>query len=145
MSYNLNQLARITSLTTRTLRNYLKQDILKGEKIDGNWSFTDEDISEFMMDPAVRQAIASKNASVVYDFLADAYKKTNRICAILDFPVSMDEAMQISIVFCKEINENGCDIEYRMMHERNLTRVILSGAEDAVMDLLNAYYSRKTE
>ena len=145
MSYNLNQLSMITNLTTRTLRNYLKLDILKGEKIDGNWSFTEEEVSAFMQDPAVRQAIASKQTAVVYDFLADAYKKTNRICAILDFPVSEEESGQISAFFCREINEHGSNIEFRMMQERDLTRVILSGAEDSVMDLLNAYYGRNAK
>ena len=33
MAYNLNQVAMITGLTTRTLRNHLKQGLLKGEKI----------------------------------------------------------------------------------------------------------------
>ena len=38
------------------------------------------------------------------------------------------------------INRRGQDIEFRFIHERNLSRVILSGAEDSVMDILNAYY-----
>ena len=33
--YNLNELAMITSLTTRTLRNHLRQGTLTGEKVDG--------------------------------------------------------------------------------------------------------------
>ena len=44
MAYNLNEVAMITGLTTRTLRNYLKLCLLKGEKIDGNWSFTEEEL-----------------------------------------------------------------------------------------------------
>ena len=145
MSYNLNQLATITGLTTRTLRNYLKLDLLKGEKIDGNWIFTEEEVGEFMANPVARQAIDAKNTGVVFDFLADTYKKSNRICTILDFPVAMDEAMEISKFFCQEINQNGSDIVFKFSYERNLARVILSGAEESVMDIMNAYYGRKSE
>ncbi|MDO5134074.1 MAG: helix-turn-helix domain-containing protein, partial [Eubacteriales bacterium] len=86
MTYNLNQVAMITGLTTRTLRNHLKQGILKGNKIDGNWSFTEEEVETYIGDPGVRQAISAKQHAVIYDFLADPYKKTNRICTIMDFP-----------------------------------------------------------
>ncbi len=43
--YTLNELATITGLTTRTLRNHLKSNILNGEKIDGIWQFTEEELS----------------------------------------------------------------------------------------------------
>ena len=79
MAYNLNEVAMITGLTTRTLRNYLRLNLLKGEKVDGNWSFTEEELDEFMSNPAVKQAIAAKRNAVVYDFLSDPFKKGNRI------------------------------------------------------------------
>lgn len=142
MAYNLNQLALITGLTTRTLRNHLKQGVLKGEKTDGNWSFTEEELEEYIGDPAVKKAISAKHHAVVYDFLADPYKKTNRICAILDFPVSTEEAMNISAFFCKKINECGSDVEFRFINEKNLARFILSGSEDQVAAFMKAYYER---
>lgn len=88
MAYNLNEVAMITGLTTRTLRNYLKINLLKGEKVDGNWSFTEEELDEFLSRPAVKQAVAAKRNAVVYDFLSDPFKKGNRICTIMDLPVS---------------------------------------------------------
>ena len=39
--YTLNEVAMMTGLNTRTLRNYLKMDVLKGEKIDGIWKFSE--------------------------------------------------------------------------------------------------------
>ena len=142
MAYNINQVAAITGLTTRTLRNYLKMDILQGEKIDGNWTFTEENLTDFLNDPAVRQSISAKQLAVVYDFLADTYKKTNRVCTILDFPVSEEEAREIAAFFCQEITQRGHDIEFRFIQGRHLARFILSGAEDMVTDLLSAYYKR---
>ena len=103
MAYNMNQVAMITGLTTRTLRNHLKQGLLKGEKIEGNWSFSEEELDEYFTEPSVRQAILAKHHAVVYDFLADPFKKTNRICTIMDFPVSVGEALEIETFFGKKI------------------------------------------
>ena len=96
MAYSINQAALITGLTTRTLRNHLKQGILKGEKIDGNWSFTEEELDAYMGDPGVRQAISAKQHAVIYDFLAEPYKRANRVCTILDLPVPVEEAVEIA-------------------------------------------------
>ena len=142
MAYNLNQVAMITGLTTRTLRNHLKQGLLKGEKVDGNWIFTEEKLDEYIADQTVKQSILAKQHAVVYDFLADPYKKTNRICTIMDFPVSVDEALGIAQFFGKEINDHGSDIEFRYINEKNYARFILSGSEEQVHDLMQAYYER---
>ncbi len=142
MAYNLNQVAMITGLTTRTLRNHLKQGLLKGEKVDGNWIFTEEELDEYIADQTVKQSILAKQHAIVYDFLADPYKKMNRICTIMDFPVSVDEALGIAQFFGKEINDHGSDIEFRYINEKNYARFILSGSEEQVHDLMQAYYER---
>ena len=142
MAYNLNQVAMITGLTTRTLRNHLKQGLLDGEKIDGNWSFTEEELDRYIADPSVRQAIQAKQHAVVYDFLADPFKSTNRVCTIMDFPVPVGEAIEIAKFFGSEISEHGSDIEFRYINARHYARFILSGSEEQVHDLMKAYYER---
>ena len=142
MAYNLNEVAMITGLTTRTLRNYLKLDLLKGEKIDGNWSFTDEELEAFLSNPVAKQAIKAKRNAVVYDFLSDPFKKGNRICTILDLPVSDEEALEVSTFFCKMINKEGSDIQFRYNKENGYSRFILAGSEDMVSGLMKAYYER---
>ena len=142
MAYNLNQVSMITGLTTRTLRNHLKLGLLTGGKIDGNWSFTEEELDRYIADPSVKQAILAKQHAVVYDFLADPFKKTNRICTILDFPVPMEEALEIAQFFGREITDHGEDIEFRYINEKNYARFILSGSEEQVRELMKAYYER---
>ncbi len=143
MAYNLNDMAMITGLTTRTLRNYLKINLLNGEKVDGNWSFTDEDLDEFLSKPAVKQAVSAKRNAVVYDFLSNPFKNGNRICTIMDLPVSEEEAMEISAFFCGLISKNGKDIDFRFNMERGFARFILSGSEDMVTELMKAYYEKQ--
>ena len=142
MAYNLNDVAMITGLTTRTLRNYLKMDLLKGEKIDGNWSFTDEELNAFMSIPAVKQAIKTKRNAVVYDFLSDPFKKGNRICTIMDLPVSDEEASETANFFSDLVNRKGSDITFNYNQEKGFSRFIISGSEDQVVDFMKAYYER---
>lgn len=138
-TYNLNELALMTGLTTRTLRNYLRQGALNGEKIDGAWTFTVEEIEAFMADPAVRRAFESRQNAVVYDFLADDFKRANRICTIIDYAADDAEAEAISQFYC-DCARRASDVELRIGRRRDIARVILSGSEDTVMDILRQYY-----
>ena len=140
--YNLNELAMITSLTTRTLRNHLRQGTLTGEKVDGAWTFTSEDISAFLSKPAIRQSIESHHNAVVLDFLADGFKAQSRACVIFDYAVDQAESEEISRFYCDCVNRSVSDVDLCVSMNRGITRVILSGGEDQVMDILNQYYSR---
>lgn len=142
-NYTINEVAMMTGLTTRTLRNYIKLDILKGEKTDGIWKFTAEEISDFISDPNVKPSIQAKKKSVIFDFLAADKKKVNEMCTILDLYIDEEESEDVSAFFCQRISkcESG---NIKFTYERNgkNTRIILSGYEDAVMEMLNAYYER---
>lgn len=141
--YNLNQLSLITGLTTRTLRNYLDQGMLEGEKIDGHWSFTAEEIEAFMAAPAVRRALETKQNALVYDFMADEYKMNNQFCMMMDFAVDHKEAAEIAAFFCSTITEIGEDVRFNWKERRGCARMILSGAEECVMDIVRRYYAQK--
>lgn len=138
--FNLNQLAMITGLTTRTLRNYIASGVLGGEKRDGVWSFTEEEVDAFVSNEAVRRSISARQNGVVLDFLADVYKRSNRICVIMDLAGGPEELQEASACFCKAISERGRDIEFRSRREKQVSRVILAGGEDQVIDLLREYY-----
>ena len=140
-NYDLNQLAMITGFTTRTLRSYINMGLLKGEKINGKWTFTSEEVDTLMAQDFVKQAAISKRNTQVFDFIADNSKKANRICTILDYVVDSDEAMEISQFYQNTINEGTCDIEFKYMYDRGIARVILSGAEDQVIDIMKKYYN----
>ena len=52
-SYSINDLALMSGFTTRTLRSYLEKGLLKGEKKDGAWSFSPEEVDRFFSDPSI--------------------------------------------------------------------------------------------
>lgn len=141
--YSLNDLATITGLTTRTLRNYLRTNILSGEKIDGIWQFTEEELSDFLGPPAVKPSIHAKRNALVYDFMLDTTKKNNEMCSIIDLNVSDEEAAEISDFFCSAINAGSSNVQFTYEKSGRHVRVILRGYDEEVLKFLNGYYHAK--
>lgn len=141
-TYDLNELAMMTGFTTRTLRNYLTQGLLKGNKENGVWQFTIEDIESFFAEPYVKEGMRIKRSSLVFDFLADSKKAGGRTCVILDKAVTRKEGDAISAFFCKQM-EDASDIAFNYGWDNGHSRVILSGAEDQVARILKTYYAKE--
>ena len=120
--YNINELAVISGFTTRSLRNFITMGHLNGEKIDGMWQFSAEEIDAFLSNPNVAPGIKSKANAVVYDFMADTEKKTNKICSVLDFVMDADEASEISKYFCNIMVAFPCCLAVRLLCRRLLLR-----------------------
>ena len=98
--------------------------MLQGGKVDGNWSFTEDEVDAHVANPVIRQSITARQHAVIYDFLADPFKKSNRVCTIMDFPVSAEEALDIARFFGREITEHGRDIGFRFINEKHFARFI---------------------
>ena len=140
--YNINELATITGLTTRTLRSYLKLGILDGEKVDGVWLFTKEDVSRFLADKTVKPSLQAKRNAPILDFLADLKKPANQLCVILDLAISPEEAQEVSTFFCNAVNQcpSGCGVKMNFQYEGSNARVNLTGPEDLVQKIMAEYY-----
>lgn len=138
-TYNLNELAMMTGFTTRTLRNYLNQGLLHGEKVDGMWQFDAGEVDRFFKEPFVKEGLRIKRNAAVFDFLADTAKKTNRTCVILDLPVSDEEGAAVSAFFCEKML-HATDAAFTYHRDRGMSRVILTGPEDQVTEILRDYY-----
>ena len=142
-NYTLDDIAMMTGFSTRTLRNYLNQGILKGEKTDGKWQFTAEEIDRFFAEPFVKEGLRIKRNAIVFDFLADRSKQAKSACVILDIPVSMKESKTLSEFFCKQM-ETALDTVFTFDWNNGSARVILSGAEESVATIMEAYHGMKS-
>jgi len=137
--YSINELAVISGFTTRSLRNFISMGHLKGEKIDGIWQFTPQDIDAFLSNPNVAPGIKSKANALVYDFIADSEKKSNQICSILDYVMEDDEAEELSNFFCNKMSSvSNASFKFEK-HGKNV-RVIIKGPEDFVIDAIKDWY-----
>ena len=143
-NFNLNEIALMTGFSTRTLRNYLNQGLLKGKKVDGAWQFTAEEVDRFFAEPFVKEGLRIKRNSIVFDFLADRSKKSGRTCVILDIPASMKESKALSEFFCKQM-EAISDAVFTFDWSNGSARIILSGADNAVASIMEAYHGMNSD
>lgn len=136
--YLINHLVLFTGLSDRTIRNYIASGILQGEKINGLWHFTPEQVEGFICDPAVRPSILAKNNAIIYDFLLDDGKKDCETCMILDLPG--EDRKALSEYFCYRIsNEDFHHVQFSFDGAGNVPRVILKGNMAEVLRLVNGY------
>ena len=139
--YVISDVVMFTGLTDRTIRNYIAMGVLQGEKAEGQWRFTPEQIESFVCNPAVRPSILAKNNSLVYDFLAENKKTKQEICVILDIP--SEDKKEVSMFFCGQISEGGYhDIKFSFDGVAKMSRVILKGDAGEVLRLTNAYHDK---
>lgn len=134
----INHLVLITGLSDRTIRNYIASGILQGEKINGLWHFTPEQVECFICHPAVRPSILAKHNAAVYDFLLDNRKTACETCIILDLPGKNKK--DIAEFFCYRIsNESYHNVYFSFDGVANTPRVILKGDANEVLQLVNSF------
>lgn len=139
--YTINHIVLISGLTDRTIRSYIAAGILRGEKINGLWHFTPEQVEAFLRHPAVRPSILAKNNGLVHDFLLEDKKQRQEACIILDLPGA--DKKETSEFFCYAIsNGNYHDLQFRFDSVSGIPRVVLRGDPAQVLALINAYYRR---
>lgn len=139
--YTLNDIAKMSGLTTRTLRNYLQMGLLTGEKVDGVWRFSEEQLYAFMDNPTVRQGMHAKQNAIVTDFLLMGGRKENRTCVILDYCLDWNDAKRAVDFFCEQVKVQGDEeLRFGMERHKKNVRLILSGPEDAVREIMKRYY-----
>lgn len=141
--FTLNELAKFTGLTTRTIRNYLNIGLIQGEKINGKWQFDEKELDRILTDPYIKLSIQSKKKGLVESFLLDDQKKTNEMCVILD-SIQTTEERNTTIQFLNEfLNRSECSIHISFEQTKEHARLIVSGAEAAVLDFLMEYQKLK--
>ncbi len=141
--YLINHLVLFTGLTDRTIRNYISSGMLRGEKINGMWHFTPEDVDRFIRDPAVRPSILAKMNSLVYDFIINGKKTSGEMCTILDPPHKNRKA--VAEYFCYRINSGSfAKLNFHFDGVGKTSRIVLTGGADDVLALLNDYKNEES-
>lgn len=138
--YTINHVALMSGLSSRTIRNYMKMGFIEGEMINGVWHFSAEDVGNFFDNPNVAPAIKAKRNALIFDFLSDEYKQQDAMCTVIDHQATLEEANALSEFFCDEINREWAGIvRFGFSFNGTRARIILTGPEDAVQQLLTRY------
>ena len=142
--YLISHLVLITGLTDRTIRSYISSGILQGEKINGLWHFTPEQVEAFICHPAVRPSILTKQHAAVYDFLLDTKKDHCETCMILDIPGK--DQKEVAEYFCYRIStEDFQNVQFHFDGFSKIPRVILKGDTAEVLRLVNGYMQENAQ
>lgn len=138
--YSIADTALMIGLSDRTIRTYIKRGLLKGEKRDGTWLFSEEDISRFLNENYVKQSVKIKNRALVNDFIINDKKKAPSICCIYDYPAEKEEEGKI---ICEKVieqintNEFSCiDMSYHFDIKNEMARLIIIGPPDKTIELI---------
>jgi nitrogenase subunit NifH len=144
--YTVEDIAIMTSFTTRTIRNYLKDGNLKGKKIGGQWRFTMENVEQLFNNDDVAKNLKSKKKLKVMSFIdgvnANIQNKI-RICTIIDYYC---EDQNASKLFYEKlvtiINENDDHVQnstfdFEFSEQEKKARVTIIGNPDYIIKTLN--------
>lgn len=132
--YTVADVAQVTGMTSRTIRNYLKDGTLTGQKIGVQWRFTEDEIKKLFSRQTPGQ---SSPTQIVRGFVGAQERKNAAFCALLDFPgVTELDGMEFYRKLQEKCSEGIDAISYEYHDEGQLLRVAVSGDTEAVMDLL---------
>ena len=140
--YTVDDIARMTMFTTRTIRNYLKDGLLTGRKIGSQWRFTQEDVSKFLNQGKVEDALVSEKRQEVLDFLDGVFPEYSdevQICTVVDVyrpPEAVDGLKDELIKLPDSHSVTGaaqlCRFSYEYSKKEGRARFILFGSPDFI-------------
>ena len=133
-SLRIEDIAAMTGLSTRTIRNYLSMGLLDGEKVDGVWQFSTEQFGTFLRQDMVKQSVLAKDNALLYEFLLQPQKAAPSVCAVIDLP-AVDEPSQGERIL-SQVNASHLALRYH--YDGGMIRAIVSGAVADVAALLRA-------
>lgn len=148
--FTLEQVSMLTGLTTRALRNYMKDGFLQGDKSSGKWLFTPEQYMAFTNHPTVTPALQTKKMNIITSFINSHPESCNRVCVILDVKENLVETMHFFLSAVKEIaaSDESPEELFQFSSDKlgdDIVRFIIRGEENLVLELLTKYKTMKQE
>ncbi|GEM_PF-83967 len=143
--YTVEDVAKMTMLTTRTIRNYLKEGLLSGRKVGGQWRFTRKDIEALFENSSVEIDIKNSRRQEVMDFLDGVNTDMDgdiQICTIADYYCEdienskrLSDKMSNLISDIKNVQRNRLYYEY--IEKESKARYTVFGAPAFVSKILS--------
>lgn len=94
--YTVADVAALTGLTDRTIRNYLKEGTLHGKKVGVQWRFTQQDIESLFREADVTEPFTELLDELVSDFLHGSQRPQEMECRFWISPVKQKSCGKIS-------------------------------------------------
>lgn len=141
--YTVEDIAQMTALTSRTIRNYLRSGLLKGRKIGGQWRFTTADIQSMLGRSEVSTAMQAQQKQAVLDFIDGVntdVRGTMQICSMIDWYAPQEAAEEKSRALCALVNaakgEEYLSFRYDYVKAESKARYVLFASPDFLCQAL---------
>ncbi len=133
--YTVADVASVTGMTSRTIRNYLKDGTLTGTKIGVQWRFTEEDIKKLFH----RETVSHISPGVmVKSYMSDLLPTEKRALIVVDLP---DISEEDGAAILSRIKNKGYGEHVQLTHEHdqieNNYRIVLTGSLEAVKGIID--------
>lgn len=134
--FTVEDIANITGLTTRTIRNYLKSGSLEGKKIGGQWRFTMFNIEKLFNNGSVTKDIQNNKKQQILDFIDGVNTDMSgsiQVCTIVDYYCENAELAKkmsdklITVINSNEFNKGGSKYSYDYDNKEGKARFTLFG------------------
>lgn len=140
--YTVEDIAQMTALTTRTIRNYLRSGLLKGRKIGGQWRFTRADIQSMLSHGEVAADMQTQQKQAVLDFIDGVntgVRGTMQTCTIIDWYAPEDVAEEKSRALCALVNASegeALNFQYDYVKAESKARYLFFASPDFLCQAL---------
>lgn len=140
--YTVEDIAKMTGLTSRTIRNYLADGRLRGRKIGSQWRFTEADITSLFSAPeAAAPAADDAGGNAVAEFLKPQSRSAVSICSVIDYPSpTADATAAMSKLITESISSfidgDSITFTYQYLEEVSVGRFTIVGPIDLVSKLV---------
>ena len=130
--YTISDIAKMTKLTDRTIRNYLAKGNLKGMKIGGQWRFSKNDIYSLFNNDKFEDDMKQKTLQNIVDFFdsVDYEKNHNTACCVFSLLFKDVEQKKNFFAKLKEIkSKEEIKEKISFIDELNVKLVIIAKTE----------------
>ena len=106
--YSISDIAKLTKLTDRTIRNYLANGSLKGKKIGGQWRFSQNDVRGLFSDDKFEDDMKAKTEKAIISYYNNntSFDTDNTCCNIIDIKIESKEVRKEMFAKIKEIEKD---------------------------------------
>ena len=101
--YSISEIAKLTKLTDRTIRNYQASGTLKGRKIGGQWRFTRKDIEALYSNDEFEVDMQDKTHKSISSNFKEEKSEDNTACIIMKLNIKSKEQRKELFMKIKEV------------------------------------------
>lgn len=151
--YTVEDIAQMTLLTSRTIRNYLKDGTLTGRKVGGQWRFTAKDIEGLFLDTRVDEEIQKNRRQDIMDFLDGTNTDMDgeiQLCTIADYycpdkSITKELSLQFSNIISSQPMSAKLKFHYEYINKEEKARYTFFGTPAYIKEavtILNKEWDR---